>query len=34
MIIETGISAARELGNPIRNELSFGSQPLNRILGE
>ena len=34
MVIETGVSAARELGNPIRNDFSFGSQPLKRTLGE
>ena len=34
VVIETGISPARELGNPIRNDFSFGSQPLKRILGE
>ena len=34
MVIETGISAARELGNPIRNDFSFGSKPLKRTLGE
>ena len=25
VVIETSISAARELGNPIRNDFSFGS---------
>ena len=34
MVIETGISAARELGNPIRNDFSFGFQPLKRTLDE
>ena len=34
VVIETGVSAARELGNPIRNDFSFGSQPLKRTLGE
>ena len=34
MVIETGISAARELDDPIRNDFSFGSQPLKRTLGE
>ena len=34
MVIETGISAARELGNPIRNDFSFGSQPLKSTLCE
>ena len=34
MVIETGVSAAMELGNPIRNDFSFGSQPHKRTLGE
>ena len=34
MVIELGIGAARQLGNPIRKEFNFGSQPLKRTLGE
>ena len=34
MVIETGISAARELGNPIRKDFNCGSQPLKHTLGE
>ena len=34
MVIETGISAATELGNPIRNDFSFGFQALKRTLDE
>ena len=34
MVIETGISAARELDDPIRNDCIFGFQPLKRTLGE
>ena len=34
MVIETGISAARELDNPVRNDFSFASQPLKRTLSE
>ena len=34
MVIETDVSAARESGNPIRNDFSFGSQPLKCTLGE
>ena len=34
MVIETGISAARKLGNPNRNDFSFGSQPFKHTLGE
>ena len=34
MVIETGISAARELGNPFENDFNFGFQPLKHTLGE